>query len=109
MPHDHAVHCLREQLPKGSLIHATTIPSGEMGNDKPIRVTSEQWYSPELKATVMTKHTDPWAGELKTEFTSVNTSEPDPSLFTVPSDYKIVDDKMGRFRIQMSAPGPPPQ
>jgi hypothetical protein len=88
---------------------STTIPSGKMGNDKPISVTSEQWYSPELKATVMTKHDDPWAGELKTEFTSVNTSEPDPALFTVPSDYKIVDDKTGSFRIQMSAPGPPPQ
>lgn len=87
----------------------TTIPSGKMGNDKPINVTSEQWYSSELKATVMTKHNDPWAGELKTEFTSVNTSEPDPSLFTVPSDYKIVDDKTGPFRIQMSAPGPSPQ
>jgi hypothetical protein len=30
-------------------------------------VTSEPWYSPELKATVMTKHNDPWAGELKTQ------------------------------------------
>ncbi len=87
----------------------TTIPSGKMGNDKPISVTSEQWYSSELKATVMTKHNDPWAGELKTEFTSVNTSEPDPSLFMVPSDYKIVDDKTGPFRIQMSVPGPPPR
>lgn len=84
----------------------TTIPSGKMGNDKPISVISEQWYSSELKATVMTKHEDPWAGELKTEFTSVNTSEPDPSLFTVPSDYKIVDDKTGPFRIQIPAPGP---
>ncbi len=68
----------------------TTIPSGKMGNDKPIAVTSERWYSPELQATVMTKHEDPWAGELQTKFSNVNTSEPDPSLFVVPSDYKIV-------------------
>jgi hypothetical protein len=87
----------------------TTIPSGQMGNDKPISVTSEQWYSSDLKATVMTKHSDPWAGELKTEFISVNTSEPDPSLFTVPSDYKIVDDKAGPYRIQISSPDPPAQ
>ena len=87
----------------------TTIPSGKMGNDKPISVTSEQWYSSELKATVMTKHNDPWAGELKTEFSNVNTSEPDPSLFTVPSDYRIVDDKTGPFRIQMPEPGPSAQ
>jgi hypothetical protein len=87
----------------------TTIPSGKMGNDKPITVTSERWYSSDLRATVMTKHTDPWAGELKTEFTSVNTSEPDPSLFKVPSDYKIVDDKTGPVTIRMSAPAPPAQ
>jgi hypothetical protein len=85
----------------------TTIPSGKMGNDKPIVVTSERWYSPDLKATVMTKHDDPWAGELETQFTNVNTAEPDPSLFTVPSDYKIVDDKDGPVSIRMVGPDPP--
>lgn len=84
----------------------TTIPSGQMGNDKPISVISERWYSSDLKATVMTKHSDPWAGELKTEFTTVNISEPDPSLFTVPGDYRIVDDKNGPITIQMP-PAPP--
>ena len=94
-------------LPATGTRVTTTIPSGKMGNDKPISVTSEQWYSSELKATVMTKHNDPWAGELKTEFTSVDTTEPDPSLFTVPSDYRIINDKTGPFRIQMAAPGLP--
>lgn len=70
----------------------TTIPSGSMGNEQPILVTSETWYSPELKATVMTKHNEPWVGELKTQFTNVNTAEPDRSLFSIPSDYKIVND-----------------
>ena len=82
----------------------TTIPAGSMGNEQPILVQSETWSSPELKATVMTKHTDPWAGELKTQLTNVNNSEPDPSLFTVPSDYKIVDEKpMQIIKVQ-----PPP-
>jgi len=108
-----AAENLGDQMLNG--IHATgtrittTIPAGQMGNDKPISVTSERWYSQDLKATVMTKHSDPWAGELKTEFTNVNTSEPDPSLFSVPSDYKIVDDKNGPFTIRMSAPAPPGQ
>ncbi|MFZ0732222.1 MAG: hypothetical protein WAM79_07860 [Candidatus Sulfotelmatobacter sp.] len=90
----------------------TTIPAGKMGNEKPIVVTSERWYSPELQATVMTKHNDPWSGELKTEFTNVNTAEPDASRFTVPSDYKIVDDKNGPMRLQFRdqlPPPPPPQ
>lgn len=89
----------------------TTIPAGKMGNEQPILVTSERWYSPELRATIMTKHSDPWAGELKTQFTNVNTSEPDSSLFSVPSDYKVLDEKAGPFVIQkqMLAPPPPPQ
>lgn len=82
----------------------TTIPAGKMGNDQPINVVSENWYSSELKATVMSKHTDPWSGQLTTQFTNVNTSEPDPSLFTVPSDYKIVDATNGPVRIHLQAP-----
>ena len=54
----------------------------------------------------MTKHVDPWAGELKTQFTNVNTSEPDRTMFTVPSDYKVVDEKMGPFVVRMSAKAP---
>jgi hypothetical protein len=86
----------------------TTIPAGKMGNEKPITVTSERWYSPELKATVVTKHDDPWAGELKTELKNVNVGEPEASLFVVPADYKVVDDKEGPIRIKVHAP-PPPQ
>lgn len=87
----------------------TTIPAGKMGNEKPITVTSERWYSPELKVTVMTKHNDPWAGELKTELKSVNAGEPDASLFTIPADYKVIDVKDGPIKIKLHAPGPPPQ
>ena len=86
-----------------------TIPAGKMGNEKPITVTSERWYSPELKATVTTKHNDPWAGELKTELKNVSTSEPDASLFAVPADYKVIDDKDGPIRFKLHAPAPPPQ
>src|SRR6516225_1273438 len=79
----------------------TTIPEGKMGNEKPITVTSERWYSPELKATVMTKHDDPWAGELKTDLKNISTAEPDASLFSVPADYKVLDVKDGPIRIKL--------
>ena len=82
----------------------TTIPAGKMGNEQAILVTSERWYSPELKATIMTKHNDPWAGEMKTQFTNVNTAEPDASLFAIPSDYKIVEEKGGPFTIKLKPP-----
>jgi len=87
----------------------TTIPAGKMGNEQPITVTSERWFSPELKITVMTKHSDPWAGELKTQFTNVNTAEPDASLFTVPADYKVVEDKAGPVTIRFAQPLAPGQ
>ena len=51
----------------------------------------------------MTKHNDPWAGEMKTQFTNVTPSEPEHSLFTVPTDYKVVDDKSGPFVFQLSS------
>jgi hypothetical protein len=86
----------------------TSIPAGSMGNDQPISVVSESWYSPELKATVMTKHSDPWAGQLTTQFTNVSASEPDASLFTVPSDYKVVDEKAEPFMIKVQGSPPPP-
>jgi hypothetical protein len=79
----------------------TTIPAGKMGNEKPIVVTSERWYAPELKATIVTRHDDPWSGELKTEFKNVSTGEPDASLFSVPADYKVVEDKDGPIRVKV--------
>lgn len=85
----------------------STIPAGKMGNERPITVTSERWYSPELKATMVTKHDDPWAGELKTELKNVNAAEPDASLFTIPADYKVIDDKEGPIKIKLRAPAPP--
>ena len=87
----------------------TSIPAGQMGNEQPIQVTSERWYSPELKTMIMNKHSDPWAGELKTQFTNVNTSEPEPSLFQVPNNYKVVNERAEPlvFRKQtLSAPTP---
>jgi len=82
----------------------TTIPAGKMGNEQPINIVSERWYSPDLQVTVMTKHSDPWAGQLTTQFSNISTAEPDPSLFTVPSDYKIVEEKDGPFMIKLPPP-----
>jgi hypothetical protein len=35
-----------------------TIPAGEMGNELPIVITTETWYSPDLKVLVMSKSSD---------------------------------------------------
>jgi hypothetical protein len=68
-----------------------TIPVGKIGNDRPIVITTEVWTSPDLKTTVLSKRSDPRMGDQTFKLTNVQRSEPDPSLFTVPSDFKITE------------------
>ena len=68
-----------------------TIPAGQMGNDRPIDIVDEQWRSPELQVTVLSKHSDPRMGETVYSLTNVSRSEPSPTLFQVPPDYTIKD------------------
>ena len=66
-----------------------TIAAGEIGNERPIEIVSERWYSPELELVVMTRHSDPRTGETTYKLTNINRAEPAKSLFEVPSDYTI--------------------
>jgi hypothetical protein len=67
----------------------TTIPAGTIGNEQPIVIVSEQWFSPELKVLVMTKHNDPRTGETTYRVTNIVQAEPARSLFEVPADYTL--------------------
>jgi hypothetical protein len=66
-----------------------TIPAGEIGNERPIEIVSERWYSPELQLVVMTRHSDPRMGETTYKLTNISRVEPAKSLFEVPPDYTI--------------------
>lgn len=68
-----------------------TIPSGQIGNDQPLYIISESWYSSELQIVVMSKHSDPRFGENVYRLTNINRTEPQRSLFAVPNDYKFVE------------------
>ena len=37
----------------------TTLPAGQIGNDRPIDIVSEQWFSPELELVMRSMHHDP--------------------------------------------------
>ena len=67
----------------------TTIPAGEIGNEQPIEMVFESWYSPELQTVIMSKHSDPRSGENTYRLTNINRTEPAHSLFEVPADYTI--------------------
>lgn len=84
-----------------------TIAIGEIGNDRPITIVSERWYSPEMQMVVMTKHSDPRFGETTYTVTNVQRSEPDPSHFTVPSDYTVEQEPAGRLRRRLGRPPAP--
>jgi hypothetical protein len=68
-----------------------TIPAGEIGNDRPISIITEVWTSPDLKTIVYSKRVDPRMGEQTFRLTNIVRQEPDASLFTVPSDFKVED------------------
>ena len=69
--------------------HTMTIPAGQVGNEQPINIVSERWYSPELQTVIMTKLNDPFVGETTYRLTNILREEPARSLFEVPADYTV--------------------
>jgi hypothetical protein len=67
----------------------TIIPANAIGNERPIEIVYERWYSEELKMIVYSKRSDPRSGEQTYRLTNINRSEPDPALFSV-SGYRLV-------------------
>jgi len=65
-----------------------TIPAGQIGNERPIVITSERWYSPELFIVIYAKTSDPRAGETIYRVTNVKRGEPPADLFKIPADYR---------------------
>jgi hypothetical protein len=71
----------------------TTIAAGSIGNEQPIEMVYERWFSKDLDMIVYSKHSDPRFGEQTYRMTNISRSEPDRSLFTLPSDYKILSEQ----------------
>lgn len=82
-----------------------TIPAGQIGNDKPIQIVTERWYSNDLQVVVMSKHSDPRFGTTTSELSNISHEEPAASLFQVPSDYTVQAGHAGHGR--HGGPGAP--
>ena len=67
------------------------IPAGEVGNRKPIVVTDETWFSPELQITLYAKHSDARSGDVVYRLANLKRGEQAAALFAVPSDYTVTD------------------
>jgi hypothetical protein len=84
-----------------------TISAGEQGNEKEIDIVTETWYSPDLQVIVMSKSSDPRFGESTYQLNGISRAEPDPALFTVPSDYTVKEGRALREGPAPRGPAPP--
>jgi hypothetical protein len=67
----------------------STIEAGEIGNDRPIQIVDERWYSHEIETAVKWTHSDPRMGQESLQLTNISRTEPSPDLFQVPPNYQI--------------------
>jgi len=81
----------------------TTIAAGDVGNELPISIISESWYSAELQTVVMSKHSDPRVGENTYRLTNINRGEPAHSLFELPADYTVKETERSNMRYKIES------
>lgn len=89
------VESLGTQFMEGIAVEGTrttlTIPRGQIGNELPIQIVSERWFSPDLKVLLMSRQSDPRFGETTYRLTNLNRAEPSPQLFEIPADFTVID------------------
>lgn len=64
-----------EGLPAQGTRTTRTISAGAIGNEQPIVITTETWYSPDLKVLILSKTNDPRMGETTYKLTNIQRSE----------------------------------
>jgi hypothetical protein len=84
-----------EGIPADGRRTTETIPPGTAGNEQPITIVSETWYSPDLQIAVLSKHFDPRMGEIVFRLTNISRGAPPPSLFQPPADYQVSEAGRG--------------
>jgi hypothetical protein len=110
---DTKTESLGEKTMDGVMVEGTetirTIPAGKIGNQKPIVITSQRWYSPDLETTVFLTRTDPRFGTSTYQLKDIDLGEPAQSLFEVPSGYTVKSGEVNRvYRRGRGGPGPNP-
>jgi hypothetical protein len=88
-------------------LETMTMAAGTVGNDQPIALSREFWYSPDLKTNLAVTRKDPRDGTQAVTLTILSREEPDASIFTAPAEYGIVDDR--GVVLRQPQPAPPSQ
>jgi hypothetical protein len=66
-----------------------TIAANVVGNSQPLVSTREFWYSPDLQVNLAITRKDPRDGTQTVRVSEVSRTEPDPSLFKIPSGFVV--------------------
>jgi hypothetical protein len=72
-------------------LEAYTMPVSGNGEDKPVTITDEFWYSTDLHMNILIHHTVSSGGGKTVTVLHIKREPPDPALFEVPEGYEIVD------------------
>ncbi len=67
-----------------------TFNPGAFGNDKPVVVTSEIWYSPQLQFNLWLTRLDPRNGNQKISVVDLKLGDPGKEWFAMPDGYRTV-------------------
>ena len=70
-----------------------TFKIGAFGNDKPVVVTKEIWYSPQLQFNLSVTRIDPRNGTQKLEVTDLKLGDPGQEWFAMPDGYRMVQGR----------------
>jgi hypothetical protein len=85
-----------------------TIPKGQIGNNKDIKVLTERWSSNDLQMLVKSINSDPRFGDTTYQLTKVVQSAPDQALFQIPADYTVTGqttpDALRSLKRELNAP-----
>jgi hypothetical protein len=90
-------------LPVQGTRTSVVVPAGQIGNERPLEISSERWYSSELQVVVETRQQDPRLGEMRFRLTRVDRRQPERELFEVPAGYTVEE---GPPPPRFSAPPP---
>jgi hypothetical protein len=86
-----------------------TVPANTIGNQKPLKVQMEQWFSPDLGVVVLSTQRCSAGVENTYKLEQIDRSEPDSSLFTIPADFTKEDfsQRFQGFRMLKPEPAEP--
>ena len=78
---------------------------GSVGNERPITITIDQWFSPQLGVVIESSSRSSTGHENLYRLEQIELGEPDATLFQIPADYQREERTRG-FQIMRSTKTP---